>query len=176
MKLYEISAGEILNPWSDDFKDVYKQRIDLYDGKSDKRLRELDGGKAPQMGIIPAAGFSFDGNLIAMTGFEKKERSVLIFETDKGRKVNSFQINDDEQSGAVTTLCLSADARLLAAGYGTKIDIFEVALWQNNAYLVAPGRAVSLTSVLMVVFPRSPGENNDKYIWDAATGENSPRS
>ena len=59
-------------------------------------MRELDGGKAPEMGIVPAAGFSFDGNLVAMTGFEKKERSVLIFDTEKGRKVNSFKINDDE--------------------------------------------------------------------------------
>ena len=88
--LYDITASDDVNLWSDDYKDVYKQRIDLYDGQSDKRLRELDGGKAPSMGIVPAAGFSFDGKLIAMTGFEKKERSVLIYETEKGRKVNSF--------------------------------------------------------------------------------------
>ena len=125
--LYDPSAGELLNPFSNGYKDVYKQRIDLYDGKSDKRLRELDGGKAPVTGIVPAAGFSFDGKLIALTGFEKKERSVLIYETENGRKVNRFPINDDDQSGAVTTLCLSADAHLLAAGYATKIDIFEVA-------------------------------------------------
>ncbi len=126
-EFYDPSAGELLNPFSNGYKDVYKQRIDLYDGKSDKRLRELDGGKAPVTGIVPTAGFSFDGRLIALTGFEKKERSVLIYETENGRKVNRFPINDDDQSGAVTTLCLSADAHLLAAGYGTKIDIFEVA-------------------------------------------------
>ena len=83
MKEYYTTANA-MNIFSDVYKDVYKQRIDLYDGTSDKRLRELDGGKAPEMGIVPAAGFSFDGNLIAMTGFEKKERSVLIYETDKG--------------------------------------------------------------------------------------------
>ena len=126
-ELLRSFGRRLLNPFSNGYKDVYKQKIDLYDGKSDKRLRELDGGKAPEMGIVPAAGFSFDGKLIAMTGFEKKVRSVLIYETENGRKVNSFQINDDEQSGAVTTLCLSADERLLAAGYATKIDIFEVA-------------------------------------------------
>jgi hypothetical protein len=50
---------------------MYKQKIDLYDGESDKRLQELDG-EGPEMGVVPAAGFSFDGKLIAMTGFEKK--------------------------------------------------------------------------------------------------------
>jgi len=69
---------------------------------------------------VPAAGFSFDSKLIAITGFEKEERSVLIYETEKGRKVNTFPINDDENSGPVTTLCISGDARFLAAGYATR--------------------------------------------------------
>jgi len=167
---YTTSAG-MLNPFSDVYKDVYKQKIDLYDGTSDKRLRELDGGKAPIMGIVPAAGFSFDSKLIAMTGFEKKERSVLVYETESGRKVNSFQINDDEQSGAVTTLCLSADARLLAAGYATKIDIFEVASGKTMRTLPHAGRIVSLSFSPDGRFLVALGENNDKYIWDASSGE-----
>ena len=170
MKEFYTTANAI-NVFSDVYKDVYKQRIDLYDGKSDKRLRELDGGKAPEMGIVPAAGFSFDGKLIAMTGFEKKERSVLIYETETGRKVNSFQINDDEQSGAVTTLCLSADARLLAAGYATKIDIFEVASGKTMRTLPHAGRIVSLSFSPDGRFLVALGENNDKYIWDASSGE-----
>ena len=60
---YDPSAGSLLNPFTNGYKDVYKQRIDLFDGPSDKRLRELDGGKASEMGIVPAAGFSFDGKL-----------------------------------------------------------------------------------------------------------------
>jgi WD40 repeat protein len=169
---YDPSAGELLNPFSlNVYKDVYKQKIDLYDGKSDKRLRELDGGNAPIMGIVPAAGFSFDGKLIAMTGFEKKERSVLVYETESGRKVNSFQINDTEQSGAVTTLCLSADARLLAAGYGTKIDIFEVASGKTMRTLPHSGRIVSLSFSPDGRFLVALGSNNDKYIWDASSGE-----
>jgi WD40 repeat protein len=168
---YDISAGDMLNLWGDDYKDVYKQRIDLYDGQSDKRLRELDGGKAPDMGIVPAAGFSFDGKLIAMTGFEKKERSVIIYETEKGRKVKSFKINDDEQSGAVATLCLSADARLLAAGYATKIDIFEVASGRTMRTLPHAGRVASLTFSPDGRFLVALGENNDKYVWDASSGE-----
>ena len=169
--LYEITAGDILNLWSDDFDDIYKQRVNLYDGKSDKRLRELDGGKAPDVGIVPAAGFSFNGNLIAMTGFEKKKRSVLVYETDKGRKVNSFAINDDERSGAVTSLCLSADARLLAAAYATKIDIFDVASGKTIRTLLHPQRAVSLTFSPDGRFLVALGENNDKYIWETASGE-----
>ena len=90
-EFYDPSAGRLLNPFTNGYKDVYKQRIDLYDGTSDKRLREFDGGKAPVMGIVPTAGFSFDGKLVAMTGFEKKERSVLIYETENGRKVNTFR-------------------------------------------------------------------------------------
>jgi len=168
---YDISAGDVLNLWGDDYKDVYKQRIDLYEGQSDKRLWEFDGGKAPEMGIVPAAGFSFDGKLIAMTGFEKKERSVIIYETEKGRKVNSFKINDDEQSGAVTTLCLSADARLLAAGYATKIDIFEVASGKTMRTLPHAGRVASLTFSPDGRFLVALGENNDKYIWDSSSGE-----
>jgi len=123
------------------------------------------------MGIVPAAGFSFDGKLIAMTGFEKKERSVLIYETENGRKVNTFQINDDEQSGAVTTLCLSADERLLAAGYGTKIDIFEVASGRTTRTLPHAGRIVSLSFSPDGRFLLALGSNNDKYIWDASSGE-----
>jgi WD40 repeat protein len=168
---YNPSAGALLNPFGNGYGDVYKQKIDLYDGKSDKRLRELDGGKAPQMGIVPAAGFSFDGKAIAMTGFEKKERSVLVYETESGRKVNSFQINDDDQSGAVTTLCLSADARLLAAGYATKIDIFEVASGKTMRTLPHAGRIVSLSFSPDGRFLVALGENNDKYIWDASSGE-----
>src|SRR5258708_38778198 len=101
---YGPSAGELLNPFGNGYENVYTQRIDLYDGQSDKRLRELDGGKAPVIGIVPAAGFSFDSKLIGITGFEKKERSVLVYETEAGRKGNSFQINDDDQSEAVRTL------------------------------------------------------------------------
>ncbi len=168
---YDPSAGALLNPFGDVYKDVYKQKIDLYDGKSDKRLRELDGGKAPQVGIVPAAGFSFDGKLIAMTGFEKKERSVLIYEAENGRKVNSFQINDDDQSGAVTTLCISADARLLAAGYATKIDIFEVASGKTIRTLPHAGRILSLSFSPDRRFLVALGSNNDKYIWDASSGE-----
>jgi WD40 repeat protein len=170
MKEFYTSANAI-NVFKDVYKDVYTQRIDLYDGQSDKRLRELDGGKAPVIGVVPAAGFSFDGKLIAMTGFEKKERSVLVYETESGRKVNRFQINDDEQSGAVTTLCLSADGRLLAAGYATKIDIFEVASGKTMRTLPHAGRIVSLSFSPDGRFLVALGENNDKYIWDALAGE-----
>jgi len=169
--LYDPSAGQLLNPFTNGYKDIYKQRIDLYDGKSDKRLRELDGGNAPITGTVPAAGFSFDGKFIAMTGFEKKERSVLVYETGNGRKVNTFQINDDEQSGAVTTLCLSADGRLLAAGYATKIDIFEVASGKTVRTLPHAGRIVSLSFSPDGRFLVALGQNNDKYIWDASSGE-----
>jgi WD40 repeat protein len=168
---YDPSAGELLNPFGNGYENVYKQKIDLYDGTSDKRLRELDGGKAPIMGIVPASGFSLDSKLIAMTGFEKKERSTLIYETESGRKVNSFQINDDEQSGAVTTLCLSADQRLLAAGYASKIDIFEVASGKTVHTLSHAGRIVSLSFSPDGRFLVALGENNDKYIWDASSGE-----
>ena len=168
---YDPSAGALLNPFTNGYKDVYKQRIELYDGPSDKRLRELEGGNSPQMGIIPVAGFSFDGQLIALTGFEKKQRSLLIYETETGRKVNTFEITDDDQSGAVTTLCISADARLLAAGYSSKIDIFEVSSGKTLRTLPHDGRIISLTFSPDKRFLVALGENNDKYVWDAATGE-----
>jgi WD40 repeat protein len=170
MKSFYTTANGI-NIFSSVYKDVYKQRIDLYEGISDKRLRELDGGQAADIGIVPAAGFSFEGKLIAMTGFEKKERSVLIYETETGRKVNSFQINDDDQSGAVTTLCLSADKRLVAAGYATKIDIFEVSSGKTLRTLPHVGRIVSLSFSPDGRFLVALGENNDKYVWDTSTGE-----
>jgi WD40 repeat protein/uncharacterized caspase-like protein len=168
---YDPSAGDLLNPFTNGYKDVYKQKVDLYDGKSDKRLFELDGGNSPQMGIVPAAGFSFDGSLIAMTGFEKKVRSLLIYETKTGHRLNGFQVNDDEQSGAVTTLCLSADLRFVAAGYATKVDIFEVASGKTIRTLPHAGRIVSLSFSPDGRFLVALGENNDKYIWDAASGE-----
>jgi len=168
---YDPSAGSLLNPFTNGYKDVHKQRIDLYEGLSDKRLRELDGGNAPGMGVVPSAGFSFDGKLIAMTGFEKKARSLFIYETETGRKVNTLQINDDEQSGAVTTLCLSADEHLLAAGYGYKIDIFEVISGKTIRTLPHAGRIVSLSFSPDGRFLIALGENNDKYIWDTVSGD-----
>ena len=168
---YDPSAGSLLNPFTNGYKDVYKQRVDLYDGVSDKRLRELDGGKASDMGIVPAAGFSFDSKLIAMTGYEKKDRAILIYEAETGRKVNTLQINDDEQSGAVTTLCLSADEHLLAAGYGSKIDIFEVASGKTIRTLPHAGRVESLSFSPDGRFLVALGENNDKNIWDASSGD-----
>jgi WD40 repeat protein len=165
------STANAVNIFSGVYKDVYKQRIDLYDGQTDKRLRELDGGKAQDTGIVPVAGFSFDGKLIAMTGFEKKERSILVYETETGRKVNNFQINDDEKSGAVTTLCLSADSRLVAAGYATKIDIFELASGRTLRTLPHAGRVTSLSFSPDGRFLVALGSNNDKYIWEASSGE-----
>jgi WD40 repeat protein len=169
--VFNPSPGGFLLPISNAYENVYKQKIDLYDGKSDKRLRELDGGKATQMGIVPAAGFSFGGKLVAMTGFEKKEHSVLVFEAETGRKVATFQINDDEQSGAVTTLCLSADEHLLAAGYASKIDIFEAASGRTFLSLPHAGRIVSLSFSPDGRFLVALGENNDKYIWNATSGK-----
>jgi WD40 repeat protein len=162
------------NPFSTkgtSLKDLYKQKIDLYDGKSDKHLRELDGGKAQTTGNVPAAGFSFDGRLIALTGYENKARSVLVYETQNGHKVSGFPINDDDQSGAVTTLCLSADGHLLAAGYATKIDIFEVASGKTIRTLPHDGRIVSLSFNPDGRFLVALGENNEKYIWNASSGE-----
>jgi len=169
--LSDFSAASIFVPVAQAYKDAYKQRVDLHDGQSDKDLYELDGGKAPDMGIVPAAGFSFDGKLVAITGFEKEERSVLIYETEKGRKINAFPINDDEKSGPVTTLCISADARFLAAGYATKIDIFEVASGKTIRTLPHAGRVVSLSFSPDGRFLVALGGNNDKEIWETSTGE-----
>ena len=169
--LNDFSAKQLFLPVANAWKDAYKQRVDLHDGQSDKRLHELDGGEAPTMGIVPAAGFSFDGKLVAITGFENKERSVLIYETEKGRRVNTFPINDDEQSGPVTTLCISADARFLAAGYATKIDMFDVGSGKTIRSLPHAGRVVSLSFSPDGRFLVALGVNNDKEIWDAATGE-----
>lgn len=169
--LNDFSAASIFMPVANAWKDAYKQRVDLYDGQSDKRLYELDGGKAPDMGIVPAAGFSFDGKLIAITGFEKEARSVLIYETEKGRRVNAFPINDDENSGPVTTLCISSDARFLAAGYATKIDIFEVASGKAVQTLPHAGRVVSLSFSPDGHFLVALGGNNDKELWETSTGE-----
>jgi WD40 repeat protein len=165
------SFGEMMVPMSNAFKDVYKQKIDLYDGNSDKRLRELEAGNAPEMGIVPASGFSFDSKLIAMTGFEKKERSLLIYETETGRRVNTLQLKEDDQSGAMTTLCLSADERLLAAVYATKTDIVEVSSGKVIRTLPHAGRIVSVSFSPDGRFIVALGENNEMYLWDASSGE-----
>ena len=170
--VFSTSVGDFLNFWGDDDWDkMYDQKVQLYDGKSGRKLRDLSGGKAPDVGVVPAVGFSLDGKLLAMTGFEKKERSVLIFETERGRKANGFRINDDEQSGAVTTLCISGDSRLLAAGYATKIDLFDLSTGKTIRTLPHAGRVTSLTFSPDGRFLAALGENNDKYIWDASSGE-----
>src|SRR4029078_6183414 len=83
----------------------------------------------------------------------------------------TFPINDDEQSGPVTTLCISSDARFLAAGYATKIDIFEVASGKTARTLPHAGRVVSLTFSPNGRFLVALGANNDKEIWESSTGE-----
>jgi hypothetical protein len=50
------------------------------------KVRELNGGKASNVGIVPAVGFSFNGDLVAMTGFENKSRAVLIHEAATGQR------------------------------------------------------------------------------------------
>lgn len=169
--LNDFSATSLFVPVANAWKDAYKQRVDLHDGPSDKRLYELDGGKAPDMGIVPAAGFSFDGKLIAITGFEKEQRSVLIYDTEKGRKINTFPINDDEQTGPVTTLCISGDARFVAAGYATKIDIFEVGSGKTVRVLPHAGRVISVSFSPDGRFLVALGANNDKEVWETSTGE-----
>jgi len=116
-------------------------------------------------------GFSFDGKLIAMTGFEKKGPSLLIFDTATGRRVNILPINENEQSGAATTLAISADGRVLAAAYATKIEIIEIATARALHTIAHAGRLTSLTFSPEGSFLVGLGENNDKYIWDASSGE-----
>ena len=88
-------------------------------------------------------------------------RSLLIYETETGRRVNTLPVNEDEQTGAVTTLCISADAHLLAAGYATKIDIIEVGPGKTIRTLPHAGRIVSLSFSLDGRFLVGLGENND---------------
>jgi len=150
---------------------VYNQEVILFDGKTEKQLRQLAGGKAPGVGLVPAIGFSVDGNLIAMTGFEKNERSILIFETATGRRVNQFKISESDQSGAIATLSISADGRLLAAGYPSKIDILESGSGKTLRTMPRAGRITSLTFSPDGRFLVALGQNNDKELWDVSSGD-----
>ncbi|MCA1634115.1 MAG: caspase family protein [Acidobacteria bacterium] len=170
--VYTTSARDYISLFGkDDWDKIYDQEVDLYDGSSDRKIRSLSGGKASDIGIIPAVGFDPGGGLAALTGFEKKERSILVFETATGRRAGRFPINDDEQSGAVTTLAMSADKRLLAAGYASKVDIFEIATGRTLRTLPHAGRITSLTFSPDGRFLVALGESNDKHIWDASSGE-----
>ena len=153
---------------SDDWDKIYDQKIQIQDGKSSRKIRELNGGKASDVGIVPAFGFSFDGNLVAMTGFEKKAPVVLLYETATGRRVNRFEINERE---AIATMTISANSRLLAAAHATKIDILEISTGRVVRSLQHSGKITSLTFSPDDRFLMALGENNDKYIWDAASGE-----
>jgi WD40 repeat protein len=147
------------------------QDVTLHEGKSDKKLRELKGGKAPVAGVVPVVGFSFDGKLIAMTGFEKNGPSLLIFDTASGRRVNTLPVNENERNGAATALAISADGRVLAAAYATKIEIVEIATARTLRTIAHTGRLTSLTFSPEGSFLVGLGVNNDKYIWDASSGE-----
>src|SRR5262249_20254363 len=167
------SKGWLLGAAKSEVSKVLDQEVTLYDGKTNKKLRELSGGKAPVSGIAPVTGFSFDGKLIAITGFEKKDTtpSVLVFDTASGRKLNSFPINDDEQGGAVATLAISADGRLLAAGFASKIELIELATGRVIRSLPHAAGSTSLTFSTDGRSMVALGENNDKHIWDISTGD-----
>src|SRR5688572_10858448 len=154
---------------SDDWDKVYDQKVTIFDGKSGKKLRELNGGKATDVGIVPAFGFSYDGKLAAMTGFDNKTPVVFIFETASGRKVKRLEIA--EESGAVAALTISANAQLLAVAHATKIDVFDISTGRSIRTLPHKGRISSLTFSPDDKFLVALGENNEKYIWDPATGD-----
>ena len=156
---------------SDDWDKIYDQKVKIQDGKSSRKVRELNGGKASDVGLVPAVGFSFDSSLVAMTGFEKKNRVVLIYEIATGRRVNRLELNDAKQSEAVATMTISAARRLLAVAHATKIDVFEISSARIVQTLQHAGKITSLTFSPDDRFLVAMGENNDKYIWDAATGE-----
>jgi WD40 repeat protein/uncharacterized caspase-like protein len=171
--IYTTSASDynFLPFAGSDWEKIYDQKVQLLDGKSGAKLRELNGGKASDVGIVPAVGFSFDGGLVAMTGFEKKARVVLIYESATGRKVNRFEIAEDDQSGAVAALTISDAARLLAVAHATKIDLFEISSAKKLRTLPHAGRVTSFTFSPDARFLVALGENNDKYIWDVSSGE-----
>jgi WD40 repeat protein len=178
-----VTAGDFFKPFSSGglslfgvakakgFDKIYNQDVKLFDGKSDKQLRELSGGKASNVGLVPALGFSVDGNLVALTGFDRNERVILIFEAATGRRVNQFQINESNQTGAVATLAISADGRQLAAVYPNKIDIFETSSGKALRSLPHAGRITSVAFSPDGKFLVGLGQNNDKYLWDTSTGE-----
>ena len=167
--IYETSAHDYNIFSSDDWDKIYDQKVMIFDGKSGKKLRELNGGKATDVGIVPAFGFSFDGKLTAMTGFDDKTPVVFVYETASGRKIKRLEITED--SGAVAALTISADTQLLAVAHATKIDVFDLATGRTMRTLPHKGRVSSLTFSHDKKFLVALGENNEKYIWNAATGE-----
>lgn len=171
--IYTTSAGDynIFSNGGDDWEKIYDQRVDIFDGKSGRKLRELEGGKATEVGIVPAIGFSFDGNLAAITGFDKKDPAVFIYETVTGRKVKTLDIATADQNFAVAALTISANARLLGVADAAKVDIFDITTGRSICSLPHRGHVASLTFSPDGRFLVALGENNDKYIWDVASGE-----
>ena len=156
---------------SDDWDKIYDQRVEIFDGTSGRKLRELNGGKANEVGIVPVVGFNFDGSLAAMTGFDNKAPVVFIYETASGRKSKRLDIAEADQSGAVAALTISANGRLLAVAHSTKIAVFDISTGRTIHTLPHRGRVTSLTFSPDGRFLVALGENNDKYIWNPATGE-----
>lgn len=170
--IYSTSAGDYnIFSFSDDWDKIYDQRVQIEDGKSGRKVRELNGGKAPDVGIVPAVGFSFDGSLVAITGFEKNNRVVLIYEIATGRKVNRIELNDAKQGEAVASMTISSAGRLLAVAQATEINMVEISTARTVRTLPHSGKVTSLTFSPDDRFLVAMGENNDKYIWDAGTGE-----
>ena len=156
---------------SDDWDKIYDQKVEIFDGKSGRKLRELNGGKANVVGIVPVLGFNFDGSLAAMTGFENKAPVVFIYESATGRKLKRLDIAETDQNGSIAALTISANGRLLAVAHTTKIDVFEIASGRTIRTLSHRGRLTSLTFSNDGRFLVALGENNDKYIWNPDTGE-----
>ena len=170
--IYTTSAHDYnIFAFSDDWDKIYDQKVQIFDGKSGRKLRELNGGKANDVGIVPVVGFNFDGSLAAMTGFDNKAPVVFIYETATGRKSKRVGLAEADQSGAVAALTVNANGRLLAVAHTTKIDLFEVSSGRPMRTLPHRGRITSLTFSPDGRFLMGLGENNDKYIWNPETGE-----
>lgn len=170
--IYTASAQDYNFLWGgSDWDRIYDQKLQLFDGKSGRKLRELNGGKATEIGIVPVFGFNSDGSLAAMTGFDNKAPALFIYETANGRKSKKLDIAEADQAGSVAALTISANGRLLAVAYTTKIDVFDISSGRTLRTLPHRGRVTSLTFSNNGRFLVALGENNDKYIWNPDTGE-----
>jgi WD40 repeat protein/uncharacterized caspase-like protein len=149
----------------------YKQKAILYDTKSYRKLHTFEVGSAPDVGFVPAVGFSLDGGLIALAGFADKKNEIVVFSTQDGKRIAGFPSDEDQHTEPVTALAVRTDKPVIAASSGSRIDLFDLSTGKNIRTLLHSGGISALSFNPSGRYLAGLGKDGEIYLWDTQSGE-----
>jgi hypothetical protein len=150
---------------------IYPQEVELSDARSGGITRSFKLGKTDDGGFVPAIGFSTEGDLIAMTGFnENHQGRVFVYETGSGNQI--AELTMDEEIGALRNLTMSSKTRAMALNIGSRVDVIDIAtnrsLWTAAVRQGVSSLTFNPSGGLLAILDAA----GNKEIRNASSGEN----